>query len=281
MHIALIYATWPVTPFGATWYKLAERLRAAGLARALTEAGHEVEEHVLTVSGPAATETRGAFELSAQIAEHCRAAAETGALPVILCGSCCTASVGAVAGLGGDGTGIVWMDAHPDLNTPETSGSGLLDGMALATALGECWTHMAGQVAGLRAASAANVCLFGARDIDPGEARFIAAHGIPNVGSAEQATRHLAASDRVYVHLDMDVHDALALRTNSFAIAGGPSAETVRGALVEIARALPLGALSITGLDPDARDGELAMSIATDHIRAVCDSLSAPNGLTA
>ena len=275
MHVALIYATWPVTPFGTAWYKLAGRLRAAGLGEALAADGHQVEEHVLTADGPAATELRGAFELSAQIAMQIRAARQSGALSVILCGSCGTASIGAVAGLGGDGTGIIWMDAHPDLNTPETSGSGLFDGMALTTALGACWTQMAGQVAGLRPASAGNVLLFGARDIDPGEARFIAEHAIPIETDVPAYVGRMSGFERVYVHLDMDVHNALTVRANNFAVPGGPSAEEVRAALVEIARGLPLAALSITGLDPDAADGDLAIGVAIDHVRAVCDGLSA------
>jgi arginase len=274
MRVALIYATWPVTPFGSTWYKLADALRAAGLGQALTAAGHQVEEHVLAATGPAATELRGGFELSAQVAAQCRAAVETGAFPVVICGSCGVAAVGAVAGLGGEGTGILWMDAHPDINTPETSGSGMFDGMALSTALGECWRQMAGQVAGLQPASADNVCLFGARDIDPGEAEYIAAHGIPNTADLPLDAGRLSACERVYVHLDMDVHDGLTVRANNFAVPGGPSAETVRAALVEASRGLPVAALSITGLDPAAPDADLAMRIAIDHARAVCDGAS-------
>lgn len=273
MRVALIHATWPVTPFGATWYRLAEAMQAAGLTQALAGAGHRIEEHVLTATGPAATELRGGFELSAQIAARCRAAVEAGALPVVICGSCGVSATGAIAGLGGDGTGIVWMDAHPDLNTPETSGSGMFDGMALATALGECWRHMAGQVARLQPASARNVCLFGARDIDPGEADFIAAHGIPNGVNVPLHVQRMCTCERVYVHLDMDVHDALAVRANHFAVPGGPSAEDVRAVLARIARDTPLAALSVTGLDPAAPDGDKAITIAVDHIRAVCDSL--------
>ena len=274
MRVSLIYATWPVTPFGVTWYKLAESLRAAGLTQALIEAGHQVEEHPLTATGPAATELRGGFELSARIAAQCRAAAESGAFPVIISGSCGVAAAGAVAGLGGDRTGIFWMDAHPDLNTPETSGSGLFDGMALATALGQCWGHMV-RTAGLETGHAENVRLFGARDIDPGEADFIARHGIPRGTEVPFDLSRLSACEKVYVHLDMDVHDALTVRTNNFAVPNGPSVEEVRAALVEIARATPLAALSVTGLDPAAPDGERAMALAIEHVRAVCDGLSA------
>jgi arginase len=273
MRVSLIYATWPVTPFGSTWYRLAEHMREAGLAQALIGAGHDVEEHRLTASGPSAGELRGGFELAAQIAAKCRAVSEAGAFPVIICGSCGVAALGAVAGLGGADTGIVWMDAHPDLNTPETSGSGMFDGMALSTALGRCWTQMAGRITGLQPASPEHVLLFGARDIDPGEAEFIAARGIPADAAALPDLGRLSASRRVYVHLDMDVHDALAVRANNFAVPGGPSAETVRDALARIAQATPLAALSVTGLDPAAPDATIATRVGVEHVLAACDRL--------
>jgi arginase len=277
MRVSLIYATWPVTPFGSTWYRLAEHMQASGLARALAAAGHEMDEHVLTADGPSATELRGGFELAAQIAEQCRAARDSGSFPVIVCGSCGVAALGAAAGLGGADTGIVWMDAHPDLNTPETSGSGMFDGMALATVLGRCWTQMAGQIAGLRdPASAEHVVLFGARDIDPGEAAFIAARGIPSEAAALPDLGRLSACRRVYVHLDMDVHDALAVRTNNFAVPGGPSAKAVRDALARIAETTPLAALSVTGFDPAAPDSASATAIAIEHVLAACAHRSPP-----
>jgi hypothetical protein len=73
----------------------------------------------------------------------------------------------------------------------------------------------------------------------------------------------------------MDVHDALAVRANSFAVPGGPSPEKVRTSLAEVSRKLPVAALSITGLDPAAPDGDPAMRIAMEHVRVVCDGLSA------
>jgi arginase len=273
MRIALIYATWPVRPYGVTWYKLADALREAGLSRTLREGGHEVIEHVLVAEGPNALEFRGAFELGGRIARRCREAVQRGALPVIVCGSCAVAAV-AAGGLHPQRSGILWMDAHPDLNTPETSGSGLLDGMALAIALGKCWKLMAKDIAGSRPAFARDVCLFGARDIDPGEALALAMDDIPIISAASDAVSRLADCGGVYIHLDMDVHDALQVRTNNFAVPHGPSIEQVRTLLTETAGQLPVAALSITGLDPAAPDAELAIATAIAHIRAVCDSRS-------
>ncbi len=275
MRVALIYATWPVTPYGATWFKLADSIRAAGLGDALQRAGHEVDEHVLVADGPSATELRGAFELGARVAKTCSGAREAGAFPVILCGSCAVAAIGALAALGGRRAAILWMDAHPDLNTPETSGSGMLDGMALSIALQACWQHLGCNVAGLHPGSMPDVCFFGARDVDPGEAAFIAENKLVIANSTVEACRTLAACDFAYIHLDMDVHDALQVRANQFAVPDGPAVGQVREVLREASTRLPVNILSVTGLDPAAPDASLAIDIAIEHILTVCDSRSA------
>lgn len=276
MDIALISATWPVKPFGATWYELPDAMRAAGLREALIEAGHHVEEDELDATGPAASELRGAFALGAAIADRIRSAIETGAFPVIVCGSCGVAAIGAMAGLSSQRTGVAWLDAHPDLNTPDTSSSGMFDGMALSAALGFCWTQMGRQITGLTRTEPRDVCLIGARDIDVGESVFITDHAIPMTDGAEQAISHLADCARVYIHLDMDVHDALQVRTNRFAAPAGLDIGQVRETLIALTQNLPVAALSVTGLDPAAEDSVLAVRTAIEHIRAVCDSRSAP-----
>lgn len=113
------------------------------------------------------------------------------AKPVVL-GGCCCAHVGAVRGLAGrvDRLAVVYLDAHGDLNTPETSPSGNLWGMPLRMLLDS------GVVAPAR------VALVGARNLDPPEVDYLAETGID--GSLDRA---LAAADAAYVALDLDVLD--------------------------------------------------------------------------
>ncbi|MBM2823860.1 MAG: arginase [Thermoleophilia bacterium] len=111
--------------------------------------------------------------------------------PVVLGGCCCT-HVGAALGLARrvDRLGVVWIDAHGDLNTPETSPSGNLWGMPLRMLLDD------GVVA------PEDVALVGARNLDPPEIEYMARAGIDD--SLERA---LAGVDAVYVALDLDVLD--------------------------------------------------------------------------
>ena len=78
----------------------------------------------------------------------------------LVVGGCCCAHVGAIRGLAAryDRLAVVWLDAHGDLNTPDTSPSGNLWGMPLRMAIDE------GSV------RASDVALVGARDLDPPEA---------------------------------------------------------------------------------------------------------------
>ena len=111
--------------------------------------------------------------------------------PLVL-GGCCCSHVGAVRGLSArhERLAVVWIDAHGDLNTPETSPSGNEWGMPLRMLLD------AGVV------SPGRVALVGARNLDPPEVEYLAETGID-----DSLDRALADAGAVYVALDLDVLD--------------------------------------------------------------------------
>ncbi|MGI9408113.1 MAG: arginase family protein [Hyphomicrobiaceae bacterium] len=266
MSVSLIYAYWPNRPFGMTWCDLPWALREAGLPERLHQAGHEVVETTVYAEGDDGEELRGGFELARNIGRAVKEARSAYDLPVVLCGSCSVAAVGTLCGgLGGADTGVLWCDAHPDLNTPETSTSGLFEGMALAVAAGRAWQALSAE-AGLTPVSLAHTVLFGARDIDAAEQTVLSDKGVPVARDAKEVNARLSGSRQTYVHLDMDVHDALEVRTNQFAVENGPSVSTVRDVLTGCDR---LSALAVTGLDPSANGAKEAFDVAIDHVLAV------------
>lgn len=111
--------------------------------------------------------------------------------PLVL-GGCCCSHVGAVEGLATrfDRLALVWIDAHGDLNTPETSPSGNEWGMPLRMIID------GGGVA------STDVALLGARNLDPPEVEFIEAAGIHT--GADALERALDGVDCVYVAVDFD-----------------------------------------------------------------------------
>ena len=109
-----------------------------GVEDALRHEGHDVYIHCVEAQSQFRAEIKTTFELYRSLAERVRLAYNNGFFPLVLSGNC-NASLGTVTGIASnDKLGIIWFDGHGDLNTPETTESGFLDGMALATAAGLC-----------------------------------------------------------------------------------------------------------------------------------------------
>jgi arginase len=100
---------------------------------------------------------------------------------------------------------ILWLDAHGDYNTPETSGSGYLGGMCLAAATGE-WDAGLGDTL-----AAERVVLAGVRDLDPGERELLERSRATVIGASPVETlvaaKNALDGAPVFVHLDLDVID--------------------------------------------------------------------------
>ena len=132
---------------------------------------------------------------------------------------------------------VVWFDAHGDLNTPASSLSGFLGGMALSGPLG-LWD--AGLGAGLRFA---DLVLVGQRDLDPFEAELIRSEGISLIppDSDFSLLSDAIAGRPVYVHLDCDVLRPGIVPTKYKGRDGGLSLADLRNAAQAIAASEVLG----------------------------------------
>jgi arginase len=174
--------------------------------------------------------------------QHLAIASELPDRPLVL-GGCCCSHVGAVEALSArhGRISVVWLDAHGDLNTPETSPSGNAWGMPLRMLLDS------------GAVTPEDVALVGARNLDPPEQEFIARSGL-NAG-LDAVDRALDRAGCTYVALDADSLDAAEV-TSFMPEPGGLSVAEVE-ALFERLRddATVLGA-GVTGLAPDARNVE-------------------------
>ena len=244
-----------------------------GLATRLRERGHEIAVETVEVADAPGPEIRGAFDVNRRLAVVTREAAESGALPLVLAGNCGTAA-GTVAGLNQAGVGVVWLDAHGDFNTPETTVTGFLDGMALATVTGRCWTGMASRIPGFHPIPLEHVVLVGARDFDPAEQAALSRSGLGFVppdavrarGMAAALEPHLAALParvrRLYVHLDLDVLDPAEARVNQFAAPGGLTVAQVVEAFGVIGRHRPIAAAALTAYDPAHDPDDRALNAA-------------------
>lgn len=116
---------------------------------------------------------------------------------------------------------IVWFDAHADLNTPETSETGYLGGLALAGATG-LWDSGLGNRVRID-----QIVLVGQRDLDPFETALIREHSIPHITAGPNLSGRLKAAiagRKVYVHLDCDVLEPGIVPTD-YKVGGGLTLE--------------------------------------------------------
>ena len=137
------------------------------------------------------------------------------------------------------GMSCYWVDAHPDLNTPESSPSGRAHGMVLRALLGEGHERLTGGGAAL---AARDVTLVGTRSFDAAEAELVRARGLAVAGPEEVAADPEGVASRrtagtpAYVHLDVDVCDPAEVPAVAVPEPGGPSVEAVARVLAELAR---------------------------------------------
>jgi len=200
-------------------------IRYAGLEERLTEIGHTVTDRGNVVAPEpealALVDERARFlpEILASCAELASLVETTvseGARPLVLGGDHSIA-LGTLSGLtaaAGQPGGVIWIDAHADLNTPETSPSGNVHGMSLGGAIGRALQWFAHEGLVLPALDPSRVALVGIRSLDAGEQAFLresdirvfTMSDIDRIG-IERAVRE--ALDRVagpgFVHVSFDL----------------------------------------------------------------------------
>jgi arginase len=206
-------------------------LRYAGLGDRLRALGHTViDGGNLAVPQPESEPPNEPVPVKARylhsiagvcqdVYDHALTCLQQDEAPIFLGGdhSISIGTVSAMAAYGGD-VGVVWVDAHADFNTPETTPSGNVHGMALAALLGRGPTTLTdiGQ-AGPRL-KASDVVLIGVRDLDPEERialrdagiHVVTMHEIDEMGmgaATRHALDHLNHLARLHVSLDMDALD--------------------------------------------------------------------------
>jgi arginase len=169
--------------------------------------------------------------------------------------------------------GVLWLDAHSDLNTPDTTPSGNVHGMPLAAALGRA-PEFSSSAWPLPAVEASRVALVGCRMIDPGERALIRELGIAVLTMSEIDRRGMEAVVRdalevvsggsfVHVSLDMDVVDPDAAPGVGTPVRGGLSYREAHLALELVAEARLLDALEIVEVNPilDQRNATARLAV--------------------
>jgi arginase len=207
---------------------------------------------------------------------------QRGAFPLVVGGDH-TFSIGSIAAAGhychenALCLGVLWIDAHPDLNTPETTPSGNIHGMVLGAALG-LWPSPLSQVGGNPDFVAAQLAYAGLRSIDPGEQAAIerlaiyaySATQIHELGTSELLRQlglgPLSGIDYLHVSLDLDAADPSIAPGVSTPEPDGLSEDEITAILAWASRHPGFRSMDIAELNPlrdiDGRTAALAVRLA-------------------
>jgi arginase len=246
-------------------------IRYAGLEERLTSLGYRVRDHGnVETAVPEATalcDERARFlpeivatceRIAAKVVEEVNA----GAIPLVLGGdhSVALGTLGGLASVHGPG-GVLWVDAHPDINTPDTSPSGNVHGMPLAAALGLAGDRFESMVWPLPAVDPKRVALLGLRQTDEGERRLLRQADvrvftmteIDRIGierAVREALDRVAGPGFVHVSLDMDALDPDLAPGVGTPIRGGLSYREAHLLLELVAESELAGSLEVVEVNP-------------------------------
>jgi arginase len=246
-------------------------LRYAGLEDRLASLGYTVhDEGNVETAVQEATALRDEHlrflpeirETCERIAARVAAAAERGALPLVLGGdhSVALGTLGGLASVHGPG-GVLWIDAHADVNTPETSPTGNVHGMPLAAALGLAGAEFESDAWPLPALDPKKVALVGVRQLDPGEGVLLREAGvrvftmseIDRIG-VERAIREsldrVAGAKFVHLSFDPDVLDPDVAPGVGTRVRGGLTYREAHLAMELVAESGLVGSLEVVEVNP-------------------------------
>jgi arginase len=275
-----------------------DAVAAGGLAASLEAIGARMKP--VSTARLAAAEEReyGAWHRLAlangQLAELVARSLRDGDLAVGLLANC-SSLLGMLAGVQRSGAGgrplrvgLVYMDAHGDFNTPETTLSGMLGGMDVAAAAGLCLTNIRRTSKLDPPLATRDIVLAGVRDTDPLEQRLIDRSHVArlsvddlravsrqapdgtNTARFRQALTVLSARvDRIYVHVDMDVLDPPEVPGHSLAVPNGPTSKDLAAAIAEIFKDPKAVAFGVASTPTGERDKDGV------SVRAACELVRA------
>lgn len=263
-------------------------LRRVGLVEKLKEAGHKVVDYgdtesfhfIQDLDNPKAQNKFSVVKVCRLVAEKVKRALDNGFTPIILGGDC-TIAIGSITGIVDvfPDLGLLYFDGDADLNTPETTPSGVLDGMVLAHVIGdgcEELSHLGNRYPILREE---NIMLFGLNPasgyIDPPEIDFLKRSSIAQFSTkairelgVETAARNAlktlgSKTDKIFVHFDVDVIDASEMPAADVPHLNGLTLDEVARALKSFAQSDRFLGMEITEFNADKdQEGRLAVKLA-------------------
>src|SRR5947209_5173640 len=249
-------------------------LEAGGLSKLVEQQGCRLRPTSVVALAPEERKAYGEWNrlglANGQLARVVAAEVKEGGFPVGLLANC-SSIMGMLGGLQRSRpssrplrVGLVFIDAHGDFNTPETTLSGMLGGMPVAIAAGQCLTRMrmkAGLEPALPTRHIVELCV---RDTDPLEQELLDRSEIQQLTIEDVRTRSAnlhkemkrlsELTDVIYVHVDMDGLDPRDVPGVALPVPNGPTSAELAAALTEMLKYEKVGAFGVAAMPYDDHD---------------------------
>jgi arginase len=281
MRLALFQVPYDAGRYGERMGRGPLHLVERGLVRDLEARGHDVDLVPIRLPEGFVTEAGSAAEIQRQLSRAAGRARGEERLPIVLAGNC-NATLGVLAASAPRSTGLLWLDAHGDFNTSETSASGFIDGMALSMITGGAWQALAATVPGFHPIAERDVILVGARDLDAAEEERLVRSRIVRLAAGDvpdalvPALGHLAQRvSRIHIHIDLDVLDPAVGRANAFAVDGGLLLAQAEAVIAAAGESLEIASATLSAYDPGQDTGDRILRAARTLLAAVLEAAGA------
>lgn len=249
-----------------------EAIRIAGIVKRLEAIGYEVEDRgditadrraSKTVEGSNLKNLNEVSRVNRLLCEEVSQVMDKGMIPVVLGGDHSIA-IGTIFGVlkHKKNLGVIWFDAHGDINTPETSPSGNIHGMPVAVLMGmgnEALTSIGGNDSFLKRE---NIVYVGSRDLDAGERKAMKEQGIKvftmyeiddmGIKKVMEEAIKIAGdgTDGIHVSFDLDAMDPEVAPGTGTKVAGGMGYRETHYALEMIAKSEKLVSVEFVEVNP-------------------------------
>jgi arginase len=261
-----------------------QRLLEAGAADRFAERGVGVTVQRVGRATAFRDTASSSAEINRVLAAMVRRAVASAQLPVVLAGSC-NACLGVLGGFEHACCGAVWLDAHADFNTPESTASGFFAGMSAAIVTGHCYRHYWAQIGDNTPIAEDAIAMYGVRELSPkaeqdrlerSAIHVVAWHNgepdrdiIPTLDDLAQRVRD------VYLHVDFDAFAPdLAPGIADEPVAGGLKLEQAETIIRATGERFDIRAVTLATYAPDRDQEETTQRLALSLIDLLADYAS-------
>jgi arginase len=258
------------------------RFIESNLVQNLLDRGHELKIETIRPNRPYESELKAVADLNNLLKIKVTTAVSDEYFPLVIGGDC-NNSFGIIAGLESTKTGVIWLDAHGDFNTPEITPSGFFDGMPFAILTGQCYEDLWSQIAGIDPVKESHALHVGGRDLDPEEQDLLESTEVQVVGTAEMKDSGIEKSllpklesmqsqvQGIYLHVDIDIVDPLEAPGVNYRAPNGFSLKEIERIIRMISDYLPIKAAALTAYNPDNDEEDKTLRVGVRLLEAIVD----------